>query len=156
VLCVVCGVAWRRPSHQLTAGACWHAGQQHAPTQRCALTAARRDHHHHRRCATPRGQRVHQQHPSGYEASLDPWLAQLWRALRRHHPLPAGVKEVRWHCCWQGRPGAGPRVRSLAHPPTPRAMRERCRAALSFAVCGARSLCWMPARCCSWGQPSTP
>lgn len=35
------------------------------------------------------------QHPSGYEAALDPWLAQLWTSLRRLRPLPLGVTEVR-------------------------------------------------------------
>lgn len=34
------------------------------------------------------------QHPSGYEASLDPWLQQLWAVLRTHNPLPQGVSEV--------------------------------------------------------------
>lgn len=34
------------------------------------------------------------QHPSGYEASLDPWLQQLWAVLRAHNPLPPGVSEV--------------------------------------------------------------
>ena len=33
------------------------------------------------------------QHRSGYEAALDPWLAQLWPALRTHFPLPPGVSE---------------------------------------------------------------
>ncbi|KAG2446563.1 hypothetical protein HYH02_008550 [Chlamydomonas schloesseri] len=33
------------------------------------------------------------QHPSGYEAALDPWLARLWPALRAVSPLPAGVPE---------------------------------------------------------------
>lgn len=33
------------------------------------------------------------QHRSGYEAALDPWLAQLWPALRRHFPLPPGATE---------------------------------------------------------------
>lgn len=36
------------------------------------------------------------QHPSGYEAALDPWLAQLWRQLRLLTPLPPGVTEVRY------------------------------------------------------------
>ena len=36
------------------------------------------------------------QHPSGYEAALDPWLAQLWVQLRLLTPLPPGVSEVRW------------------------------------------------------------
>lgn len=35
------------------------------------------------------------QHRSGYEAGLDPWLQQLWPALRRRFPLPEGVAEVR-------------------------------------------------------------
>ncbi len=35
------------------------------------------------------------QHPSGYEAALDPWLQQLWHNLRVRFPLPAGVAEVR-------------------------------------------------------------
>ncbi len=35
------------------------------------------------------------QHRSGYEAALDPWLAQLWSALRVRFPLPPGVTEVR-------------------------------------------------------------
>lgn len=34
------------------------------------------------------------QHPSGYEASLDPWLQQLWIALRLKCPLPLGVQQV--------------------------------------------------------------
>lgn len=34
------------------------------------------------------------QHPSGYEASLDPWLQQLWIALRLKCPLPPGVEQV--------------------------------------------------------------
>ncbi|PRW18319.1 NADPH-dependent diflavin oxidoreductase 1 isoform X1 [Chlorella sorokiniana] len=33
------------------------------------------------------------QHRSGYEAALDPWLAQLWPALRAAFPLPAGLTE---------------------------------------------------------------
>lgn len=33
------------------------------------------------------------QHPSGYEATLDPWVAGLWSALRKRHPLPAGIVE---------------------------------------------------------------
>ncbi len=33
------------------------------------------------------------QHRSGYEAALDPWLAQLWPALRAAFPLPAGLSE---------------------------------------------------------------
>ena len=35
------------------------------------------------------------QHPSGYEAALDPWLALLWASLRRLRPLPPGATEVR-------------------------------------------------------------
>ena len=35
------------------------------------------------------------QHPSGYEAVLDPWLASLWTALRRLQPLAPGLSEVR-------------------------------------------------------------
>ena len=35
------------------------------------------------------------QHPSGYEAALDPWLAALWHALRTHIPLPPGISDVR-------------------------------------------------------------
>jgi sulfite reductase alpha subunit-like flavoprotein len=35
------------------------------------------------------------QHRSGYEAALDPWLAQLWAALRAEFPLPPDVGEVR-------------------------------------------------------------
>eukprot|EP00897_Mesotaenium_endlicherianum_P010395 jgi/Mesen1/9384/ME000610S08681 len=31
------------------------------------------------------------QHPSGYEASLDPWLASLWSVLRGHVPLPPSL-----------------------------------------------------------------
>lgn len=34
------------------------------------------------------------QHPSGYEAALDPWLRALWPALRAQHPLPPGTPEV--------------------------------------------------------------
>ncbi|KAL4458060.1 hypothetical protein ABPG75_012925 [Micractinium tetrahymenae] len=33
------------------------------------------------------------QHRSGYEAALDPWLQQLWPALRAHFPLPPGATE---------------------------------------------------------------
>uniref|UniRef100_A0A383VDI1 NADPH-dependent diflavin oxidoreductase 1 n=1 Tax=Tetradesmus obliquus TaxID=3088 RepID=A0A383VDI1_TETOB len=33
------------------------------------------------------------QHPSGYEASLDPWLQQLWAVLRQRCPLPPGVQQ---------------------------------------------------------------
>jgi len=32
------------------------------------------------------------QNPGGYEAALDPWLQQLWPALRQAFPLPAGVQ----------------------------------------------------------------
>jgi sulfite reductase alpha subunit-like flavoprotein len=35
------------------------------------------------------------QHPSGFEAGLDPWLASLWSALRQHVPLPAGLEDPR-------------------------------------------------------------
>ena len=35
------------------------------------------------------------QHPQGYEAALDPWLASLWPALRARAPLPPGASEVR-------------------------------------------------------------
>ncbi|KAG0598147.1 hypothetical protein M758_12G050000 [Ceratodon purpureus] len=35
------------------------------------------------------------QHPSGFEAGLDPWLAELWVALRQHVPLPAGLEDRR-------------------------------------------------------------
>ena len=43
------------------------------------------------------------QHPSGYEAALDAWLASLWEALRRLHPLAAGLTEVTHaqRLCWQ-------------------------------------------------------
>ena len=50
------------------------------------------------------------QHPSGYEAALDPWLASLWTALRRLQPLASGLSEVRClrasicpciKCLWQ-------------------------------------------------------
>eukprot|EP00198_Chlamydomonas_reinhardtii_P004798 XP_001694134.1 NADPH-dependent flavin reductase [Chlamydomonas reinhardtii] len=34
------------------------------------------------------------QHPSGFEAALDPWLTRLWPALRVVSPLPAGVPEA--------------------------------------------------------------
>ena len=34
------------------------------------------------------------QHPQGYEAALDPWLASLWTALRSKRPLPPGTHEV--------------------------------------------------------------
>lgn len=34
------------------------------------------------------------QHSSGYEAALDPWLQQLWIALRLKCPLPPGVQQV--------------------------------------------------------------
>lgn len=33
------------------------------------------------------------QHRSGYEAALDPWLQQLWAALRARFPLPPGTAE---------------------------------------------------------------
>lgn len=33
------------------------------------------------------------QHLSGYEAALDPWLQQLWPALRACFPLPSGAAE---------------------------------------------------------------
>jgi hypothetical protein len=33
------------------------------------------------------------QQASGYEAALDPWLAQLWTALARHFPPPPGRSE---------------------------------------------------------------
>ena len=44
------------------------------------------------------------QHPSGYEAALDPWLRQLWAQLRLQHPLPYGINDVRhllhyWRLC---------------------------------------------------------
>jgi hypothetical protein len=39
------------------------------------------------------------QHPSGYEASLDPWLQQLWAVLRQRCPLPPGVTQVRAAQC---------------------------------------------------------
>lgn len=46
---------------------------------------------------------LHTQHPSGYEASLDPWLQQLWKVLRTHNPLPTGVEEVGgWLRGWVG------------------------------------------------------
>ena len=35
------------------------------------------------------------QHPQGYEAALDPWLAALWAMLRKKCLLPTGVSEVR-------------------------------------------------------------
>ena len=34
------------------------------------------------------------QHPQGFEAALDPWLALLWSTLRAKRPLPAGMTEV--------------------------------------------------------------
>ena len=34
------------------------------------------------------------QHPQGYEAALDSWLAALWPALRAKTPLPRGTSEV--------------------------------------------------------------
>ena len=34
------------------------------------------------------------QHPTGYEAALDPWLRNLWRQLRAQYPLPQGLSEV--------------------------------------------------------------
>eukprot|EP00775_Hariotina_reticulata_P011858 gene11858-12002_t len=33
------------------------------------------------------------QHPSGYESALDPWLQQLWVSLREQCPLPQGVTQ---------------------------------------------------------------
>eukprot|EP00884_Botryococcus_braunii_P004440 jgi/Botrbrau1/13998/Bobra.150_1s0009.1 len=33
------------------------------------------------------------QHSQGYEAALDPWLQQLWSAVRSIFPLPAGLTE---------------------------------------------------------------
>ncbi len=50
------------------------------------------------------------QHPSGYEAALDPWLASLWTALRRLHPLAAGLTEV-MHSCMHVRHMLRPRVK---------------------------------------------
>ncbi len=35
------------------------------------------------------------QHRYGYEAELDPWLVQLWEALRVRFPLPPSLPEVR-------------------------------------------------------------
>lgn len=40
------------------------------------------------------------QHPSGYEAALDPWLLKAWAALRAAQPLPEGMPQV-------GREGTG-------------------------------------------------
>jgi sulfite reductase alpha subunit-like flavoprotein len=34
------------------------------------------------------------QHASGYEAALDPWLLALWPALRGALPLAAGTQQV--------------------------------------------------------------
>ena len=34
------------------------------------------------------------QHRSGHEAALDPWLPQLWRGLRQRFPLAQGLSEV--------------------------------------------------------------
>ena len=34
------------------------------------------------------------QHPNGYEASLDPWVIKLWQTLRARCPLPPGKQEV--------------------------------------------------------------
>lgn len=34
------------------------------------------------------------QHPSGYEAALDPWLLKAWAALRAAQPLPEGMPQV--------------------------------------------------------------
>ncbi|EIE26765.1 riboflavin synthase domain-like protein [Coccomyxa subellipsoidea C-169] len=36
------------------------------------------------------------QHPHGYEAALDPWLACLWAALRTEYPLPPGAGYGPW------------------------------------------------------------
>jgi sulfite reductase alpha subunit-like flavoprotein len=33
------------------------------------------------------------QHPSGFEAGLDPWLASLWVAVRQHVPLLPGLED---------------------------------------------------------------
>ena len=59
------------------------------------------------------------QHPSGYEAALDPWLASLWTALRRLHPLDPGLSEVRpiWSsmCACTNCPCKG--VAGLVSPP---------------------------------------
>ena len=33
------------------------------------------------------------QHPSGFEAALDPWLASLWISLRQHVPLAPGLED---------------------------------------------------------------
>ena len=55
------------------------------------------------------------QHPSGYEASLDPWLRQLWTHLRTLHPLSPGLSDVR-----SGSPVTWPPVLSaLVHPAIP-------------------------------------
>ncbi len=51
------------------------------------------------------------QHPHGYEAALDPWLAQLWTVLRKQLPLPNGLLEVRcyiWHAPVVGLDWMGP------------------------------------------------
>ena len=34
------------------------------------------------------------QHPSGYEATLDRWLPLMWSSLRAANPLPMGVEQV--------------------------------------------------------------
>lgn len=34
------------------------------------------------------------QHTTGYEAALDPWLANLWTVLGQRFPLPEGLTEV--------------------------------------------------------------
>lgn len=34
------------------------------------------------------------QHPLGYDASLDPWLQDCWAQLRLLHPLPPDLRDV--------------------------------------------------------------
>ncbi|KAK3234822.1 hypothetical protein CYMTET_54937 [Cymbomonas tetramitiformis] len=33
------------------------------------------------------------QHKSGFEGTLDPWTAKLWKGLRQHFPLPTGLSD---------------------------------------------------------------
>ena len=53
------------------------------------------------------------QHPHGFEAALDPWLAALWPALRARAPLPLGTSEV---CISTPGMSAPPESPQIAHP----------------------------------------
>ena len=80
------------------------------------------------------------QHRAGYEAALDPWLPQLWAALRARFPLPLGVTEVKG-----AGPVAGPAVAGGG-------LGCRCRAA-ALSAGRQGSLAWPRwlAGCCGGG-----